>query len=55
MLPCCRDHIVLGNLHEQSLPEIWNGAAMQELRRSFYVPRWRPHCARCFEFCNGKP
>jgi radical SAM protein with 4Fe4S-binding SPASM domain len=55
VLPCCRDHIVLGNLHEQSLPEIWNGAAMQELRRSFYVPRWRPHCARCFEFCNGKP
>jgi len=55
VLPCCRDHIVLGNLHETSLPEIWNGPAMQALRASFYSRELRPHCARCFEFCNGTP
>ena len=38
VVPCCYDFdkkIVLGNLSEQSLLEIWNGPRMQELRREF--------------------
>lgn len=52
VVPCCLDHdgsIVLGNLREQSLQEIWTGEAAVCFRE-----RWRAHhftddepCSRC--------
>lgn len=53
VLPCCRDQIVLGNLHEQGFLEIWNGPLMQRLRESFFRRRLRPFCQRCMAFYNG--
>lgn len=38
VVPCCHDYdkrYVLGNIHESSLTEIWNGAPMQALRAEF--------------------
>lgn len=38
VVPCCRDHndaTVLGDATRQSLEEIWNGPALQDLRRQF--------------------
>lgn len=53
VLPCCRDQIVIGNLHEQSFPEIWNGEPMQRLRETFFRRELRPYCKRCMAFYNG--
>lgn len=55
VLPCIKDHIVLGNLRERSFGAIWNGEAMRALRRSFLERELRPHCARCKAFYNGHP
>ena len=55
VLPCCRDHIVLGNVLHSSFEEIWNGPAMQRLRQSFFQRSWRPNCAKCHAFYNGHP
>jgi len=36
VVPCCRDddaHLVLGDLHHQTLAELWSGPAARELRR----------------------
>lgn len=52
VLPCCRDHIVLGNLHHQSFQELWNGEVMQRLRASFYRKRLSENCRRCMSFYN---
>jgi radical SAM protein with 4Fe4S-binding SPASM domain len=53
VLPCCRDQIVLGNLHEQGFAEIWNGEPMQRLRETFFQRELRPFCKRCMAFYNG--
>jgi radical SAM protein with 4Fe4S-binding SPASM domain len=53
VLPCCRDRIVLGNVREQTFDSIWNGAGMQELRRSFLTRDLRPFCGGCMAFYNG--
>lgn len=50
--PCCVDwdrSLVLGNLNEQSLKEVWNGSAMQALRRAMFEGRRKdnPTCATC--------
>jgi len=51
VVACCRDlrrQTVLGNLFVQTLPEIWNGAAFQQLRRNL-VDRHPERSA----VCNG--
>jgi radical SAM protein with 4Fe4S-binding SPASM domain len=53
VMPCCRDQIVLGNLHTQSFLEIWNGEPMQRLRETFFRRELRPYCKRCMAFYNG--
>lgn len=53
VLPCCRDQIVVGNLHERPFLEIWNGPEMQRLRQTFFERQLRPYCARCMAFYNG--
>jgi radical SAM protein with 4Fe4S-binding SPASM domain len=53
VIPCCRDHIVLGNLHQQSFMDIWNGAQMRDLRASFFRRELRDYCKRCMGFYNG--
>ncbi len=53
VVACCRDlqhKTVLGNLKFQSLPEIWNGTAMLELRQNL-VDR-KPECSAACEGCD---
>ncbi|MEK6799137.1 MAG: radical SAM/SPASM domain-containing protein [Planctomycetota bacterium] len=52
---CDQDHRgshAVGNLHEQSLAEIWHGSAMQELRQLHRGDRFDAHplCAACDEW-----
>ena len=38
VVPCCFDYdkkIVLGNIENETLSEIWNGTKMHDLRREF--------------------
>lgn len=44
---CCSANYVLGNLHQASLGEIWNGKRMQKIRETFhrgYIPRLCGYC-----------
>jgi organic radical activating enzyme len=52
VLACAQDFFgrnLLGNAGRESLPELWNGPAMQKLRRSFAVKDMAafPACAAC--------
>ena len=51
VVPCCYDYdakVVLGNMGEQSLSEIWNGKKMQALRGEFIANRvTNPLCKNC--------
>jgi len=52
VVACCRDlehQSVMGNLFEQSLAEIWNGKAFQEMRRDLAAerPDRQSACAGC--------
>ena len=53
VVPCCRDHnaaAVLGDASRESLEEIWNGPAMQDLRGQFLRNRVSAApCATCTE------
>jgi len=55
-VPCCRDHngaLVLGDLTKQSLESVWNGSAMQDLRRQFKTARvTAAPCSTCKERSN---
>ena len=42
VVPCCRDHntsTILGDVSKQSIETIWNGPALQDLRRQFVKKR----------------
>jgi radical SAM protein with 4Fe4S-binding SPASM domain len=50
--PCCQDlngRLVVGDAKKETLKAIWNGAPMQELRRSFVDGTYKkyPLCANC--------
>lgn len=47
--PCCAagNNLFLGNLKQQSLESIWNGAPARELRQSLYDGRPPPVCQSC--------
>lgn len=48
--PCCRgwdDHLLMGNIFEQSFEDIWNGAAYQKLRDEFLTGDLREGCRNC--------
>jgi radical SAM protein with 4Fe4S-binding SPASM domain len=52
-VPCCRDHnssLVLGDLRNESIEQVWNGQPLQELRRQFVAKQVtaRP-CSTCRE------
>jgi len=51
VFPCCCDfgkHITVGNIHQQSLEQIWNGPRMAELRRTMTTPGEYPKaCVNC--------
>lgn len=44
--PCCFASGFLGNLHEASAEEIWNGAVVVELRQFIKEDRVHPVCAK---------
>lgn len=56
VLPCCRDMngiMILGDLKEKSLAEIWNDKPIQELRRELNSGNIKnPLCSRCREANN---
>jgi len=48
--PCCRgfgDTLKMGNIHEHSIEEIWNGPAYRRLRREFFSGQLNPRCEAC--------
>ena len=48
--PCCRgwdEHLLMGNIFEQSFDEIWNGAEYQKLRQEFLSGELRTGCKNC--------
>jgi MoaA/NifB/PqqE/SkfB family radical SAM enzyme len=58
--PCVRDRIELGVLPKDDEPAvsfdtIWNGPAMQALRRTHFTRELRPHCAKCSAYFHGHP
>lgn len=54
-LPCCKDHIPVGNHLESGFLEVWNGPGMRALRRSFFERDLRPNCRICSAFYLGHP
>jgi len=58
VVPCCRDidgAIVLGNIMEQSIDEIWRGDRIKDLRKSFTEGNISPMCSRCGHYEGLKP
>ncbi|MFK7809574.1 MAG: twitch domain-containing radical SAM protein, partial [Saprospiraceae bacterium] len=53
---CCVANIPFGNINDQSLEEIWNGAAINELREKFRSGKTDKRCAVChrLEATGGK-
>ncbi|QDU83532.1 pyrroloquinoline quinone biosynthesis protein PqqE [Planctomycetes bacterium Pla163] len=51
--PCLRDHIPLGNLHTSPFDAIWNGPAMQQLRREHFDGARSSRCDACMEYFLG--
>jgi radical SAM protein with 4Fe4S-binding SPASM domain len=62
--PCCSaPRFTLGDIHRQSIGEIWSGEAYQQLRANMREGRPLPHCAGCdvflaenrllFQLCRG--
>jgi MoaA/NifB/PqqE/SkfB family radical SAM enzyme len=47
--PCWRSDEILGNLDDNTLEEIWNGAAYKELRQKFLNGEKPEGCARCWK------
>jgi radical SAM protein with 4Fe4S-binding SPASM domain len=52
VIPCCDAsglHLVIGNIHQASLKEIWQGARARELRSLHRQGRWAddPICRAC--------
>lgn len=48
--PCCRgwdEHLLMGNIFEQSFEEIWNGPKYQKLREEFLTGELREGCRNC--------
>ena len=44
---CCIPGLVMGNLHENTMEEIWNGPNYQELRATVNSDKPKPTCAAC--------
>ena len=42
--PCCMAKTGCGNVHQNSVLEIWNGGRYQEFRRKMAEGRWRELC-----------
>jgi radical SAM protein with 4Fe4S-binding SPASM domain len=49
VLPCCRGHLSLGNLHEQDFDALWNGPRMQRLRETFFERSLFRECHGCIQ------
>lgn len=47
VLACCVPGLKMGNLHDNTMEEIWNGARYQELRWSVNSPNPPPSCRTC--------
>ena len=48
---CCfsfGDDIILGNLRENTLSEIWKGEKVKQLRKEHETKQYRPICAHCY-------
>ncbi len=51
--PCCTfygERLVIGDIHEQSLKEIWDGEKMQTIREQILSKKFNPICQKCLYF-----
>lgn len=58
VLPCCSHfatNMVMGNIVDESLNEIWEGNAFCELRDKFSTNNWQKHpiCSKCLSISYG--
>jgi len=56
VFPCCRAPSVLqmGNIHEKSFEEIWNGATYQDFRDRMFNRNYHKVCSTC-SVLTGNP
>ena len=49
VFPCCRapEELEMGNVHEQSIEEIWNGERYRDFRRRMFAGDYPDVCASC--------
>ena len=53
--PCCAYHgknVIVGNIHESTLPEIWNGERMKRLREQHISGNLNIICQDCLSMCD---
>ncbi|TES90008.1 MAG: radical SAM protein [Candidatus Cloacimonadota bacterium] len=58
VVPCCRDidgEVILGNILQQSIDEIWRGDILKNLRRSFTKGSIPAICKKCEHYEGLKP
>ncbi len=55
--PCCSfygEKLVIGNIHQQSLKEIWEGEKMKVIREQILTKRFNPTCQKCLYFRDNE-
>lgn len=56
VIPCCVDYdarMVMGNVRENTLEEIWHGEAFRSIREDHLAGRFLSTCATCREWIGG--
>ncbi|MFA5317866.1 MAG: radical SAM protein [Patescibacteria group bacterium] len=51
--PCCTFYgkdLIMGNIHQQTLKEIWNSKKMKLIREQLYSKKFNPICQKCLYF-----
>jgi len=51
--PCCTFYgrrLVIGNIHNKTLKEIWNGSEMKKIREQIETKKFNPICQKCLYF-----
>lgn len=51
--PCCSfygEYLKLGNIHQQTLKEIWQGEKIRKIRQEIAEKKFNPVCQNCFYF-----
>jgi len=55
--PCCTFYgkdLIVGNIHKQTLKEVWDSKKMQTIREQIYNKKFNPVCQKCLYFRDQK-